>query len=355
MIGIHFRRFLITYSVTEITIFAKTSRDNSKDLGKMESKILVIGAAGQIGIELVKKLRDLNGYANVFASDLRCTDAYISDSNFIQLDVLDKPALRDLFIENSFTEVYLLAAMLSATGEKYPINAWDLNMQSLLNILELGKDKLVNKIFWPSSIAVFGTESPKFNTPQHSIKNPNTVYGISKLAGEQWCDYYHTKYDVDVRSLRYPGLIGHESEPGGGTTDYAVSIFHEALENNSFTCYLHKDRALPMMYMDDAIRSTIEIMEADPESIKHRDSYNLAGISFSPEQLALEIKKHLPNFKMDYLIDSRDHIASTWPSSIDDSVAKEEWNWNPTYNLESMVEDMIFNLKKKRSSRAVVS
>ena len=313
----------------------------------MKTKIIVIGAAGQIGVELVRALREKHGENEVIASDLRITADYAGDTNFVKLDVLNKPELRDLFIENKFTEVYLLVAMLSATGEKYPLNAWDLNMQSLLNILELGKEKLVKKIFWPSSIAVFGTESPTFNTPQQSVKNPNTVYGISKLAGEQWCSYYHSKYNLDVRSLRYPGLIGYESEPGGGTTDYAVTIFHEALKGNHFTCYLSRDRSIPMMYMQDAIRATLEIMDADENKIKIRDSYNLAGISFSPEEIAAEIKKHVPSFSISYEPDSRDDIAKTWPNSIDDKMAQEHWQWKNEFDLEKMAADMFLNLKKK--------
>jgi len=318
----------------------------------MKSKVLVIGASGQIGIELVRSLRNKHGVNQVIASDLRKAPEYAKDDTFVEMDVLDKPELRSLFIKEKFTEVYLLAAMLSATGEKYPLNAWDLNIQSLLNILELGKEKLVAKIFWPSSIAVFGTNSPKFNTPQHCVMNPNTVYGISKLAGERWCEYYHEKYGVDVRSLRYPGLIGHQSEPGGGTTDYAVAIFHEAIAKASYSCYLHESRGLPMMYMSDAIDATMQIMAADAGDIKIRESYNVAGISFTPQGLANEIKKHIPAFEMTYNIDSRDKIALTWPTSIDESITTEHWGWKAKFDLPNMVKDMIDNLKKRQHNLA---
>ncbi len=304
----------------------------------MKPKILVIGAAGQIGIELVRSLRLKHGETSVIASDLRCPDIYSSDEYFVPLDVLDDSALRHLIIDQNITEVYLLAAVLSAKGEENPLFAWNLNMQSLLNLLEIAKDQLIDKLFWPSSIAVFGSLSPQFNTPQNCVKNPNTVYGISKLSGEQWCAYYHEKYDVDVRSLRYPGLIGHESQPGGGTTDYAVSIFYDAIRNNQYNCYLSEDRSLPMMYMEDAISATIKLMEADSDTIKVRDSYNLAGISFSPKDLANEIVKHIENFRIQYEPDFRDIIAASWPNSIDDSVAKKtgigmrstisnQWSW----------------------------
>lgn len=313
----------------------------------MDKKVLIIGASGQIGVDLVGSLQKKLGVENVIASDIREGDAFSNDTKFEILDALDKNAIEHVVKKHGVAEVYLLAAMLSATGEKYPLKAWDLNMQSLLNVLELGKEKMIEKIFWPSSIAVFGPGSPKFNTPQHCVMNPTTVYGISKVSGEQWCNYYHEKYGVDVRSIRYPGLIGHNAAPGGGTTDYAVSIFHSALKGETFSCYLSEDRSLPMMYMEDAIRATIDIMHAPTENVKIRESYNLAGISFTPKMIAEEIKKHIPNFEIEYQLDSRDGIAASWPSSVDESMTTNDWGWRAQYDLSLMVSTMIDELKKK--------
>jgi len=306
------------------------------------SKILVIGSSGQIGIDLVLELRRRKGLNNVIATDIKepCPPL-IKDGPFYQLDVLDKERLNQLIKKENITEVYLLAALLSAIAEQKPHAAWKLNMDGLLNILELGKEKRLKKIFWPSSIAVFGSNSPKINTPQHTIMEPSTIYGISKLAGERWCEYYHSKYGVDVRSIRYPGLISYKSKPGGGTTDYAIEIFEKALNKETFNCYLSKDTVLPMMYMDDAIRATIEIMEAPSEKIKIRSSYNISGTSFSPEQIANEIEKELGPIKVQYKPDFRQNIANSWPDSIDDQSAKKDWGWSIYFNLSKIITEML--------------
>ncbi|MFT5820575.1 MAG: nucleoside-diphosphate-sugar epimerase [Crocinitomix sp.] len=308
-------------------------------------KIMVIGASGQIGTELVIGLREQFGNENVIASDLKDTvKEALSDGPYEQLDVMDNEALKAIVSKHSITEIYLLAALLSATAEKHPDFAWKLNMEGLFNVLNLAKDKVIKKVFWPSSIAVFGPNTPKYNTPQYTIMEPSTVYGISKLAGERWCEYYAKQYDVDVRSIRYPGLISYTSLPGGGTTDYAVDIFYSAKRNEKYTCFLSEQTALPMMYMEDAIRATISLMEAPEELIKIRSSYNLGGISFTPAEIFAEIKKTKPDFEIEYTPDFRQKIADSWPSSIDDTHAQNDWNWNGKYNLEKMCKIMLENV-----------
>ena len=313
-----------------------------------KEKILVIGASGQIGVELTLALRKLYGAANVFASDLREQNPLLEGTGpYVSLDVMNKEMLHVQVIRQGFTQIYLLAAILSATGEKNPNLAWNLNMQGLLNVLDIAKEEKLTKVYWPSSIAVFGPTSPKKACPQKTIIEPTTVYGISKYAGEFWCNYYSLKYGVDVRSLRYPGLISYKSAPGGGTTDYAVEIFHEALEEGRYDCFLKEDTYLPMMYMPDAIRATIELMEAPKEKIKERTSYNISAISFSPKEIGAEIKKHLPHFTVDYKPDYRQAIADSWPQSIDDHIAQKDWGWKPEFDLAAMAKDMLDNLKSK--------
>jgi len=313
----------------------------------MKEKILVIGACGQIGVELTLELRKIYGGANVIASDLRAENDLLKGTGpYVSLDVMNKEMLHVQVIRQNITQIYLLAAILSATGEKNPHLAWSLNMQSLINVLEISKDENVHKVYWPSSIAVFGPTSPKINCPQQTIIEPTTVYGISKYAGEFWCNYFNHRYEIDVRSLRYPGLISYKSEPGGGTTDYSVEIFHEAIEENHYTCFLKEDTYLPMMYMPDAIRATIELMESPVEKISVHTSYNISGMSFSPKEIAAEIKKHLPGFTINYEPDYRQPIAESWPQSIDDSIAKNDWGWKPEYDLARMSRDMIDNLIK---------
>jgi len=311
----------------------------------MIEKILVIGSSGQIGTELVEELRHIYGNENVIASDIKEPQS-IQDGPFETLDILNKNQLLDIVNKHHVKEVYLLAALLSATAEKNPAFGWDLNMNSLFNVLNLAKEGIINKIFWPSSIAVFGPTTPNQNTPQYTIMEPSTVYGISKQAGERWCEYYHKQYGVDVRSIRYPGLIGYKSKPGGGTTDYAVDIFYQALQNKNYECFLSENTTLPMMYMEDAIKATIKIMQTDSDSIKIRSSYNISGMSFSPKQISEEIKKHIPEFKISYTPDFRQKIANSWPQSIDDTKAREDWGWTPKYNLSKLSEDMLFNLEQ---------
>ncbi|MEO6902792.1 MAG: NAD-dependent epimerase/dehydratase family protein [Bacteroidia bacterium] len=311
---------------------------------RTSGKILVIGSSGQIGTELVQGLRSQYGVDNVIASDVKKTEQ-AQEGPFEVIDVMNAELLHTIVKKHNVSEIYLLAALLSATAEKMPKFAWDLNMQGLFNVLELAKEKIIQKIYWPSSIAVFGPTTPRENTPQYTVMEPSTVYGISKQAGERWCEYYFKKHGVDVRSLRYPGLIGWKSAPGGGTTDYAVHIFHEALKSEKYTCFLSENTVLPMMYMPDAINATIGIMQADADKIKIRSSYNLAGFSFSPKEIALEIKKHIPNFKIDYQPDERQAIADSWPKSIDASQTTTDWGWAPKYDLKSMVNDMLTNLK----------
>ncbi|NUM49842.1 MAG: NAD-dependent epimerase/dehydratase family protein [Flavobacteriales bacterium] len=305
-------------------------------------KILVIGSKGQIGGELVEELRKVYGQENVISSDIK------EDNNtngiYEKLDVLNKEDLFSVIKKHAVNEIYLLAALLSATAEKNPAFGWKLNMESLFNILDLAKEKQITKVYWPSSIAVFGPTTPKINTPQYTIMEPSTVYGISKLAGERWCEYYYNKYNVDVRSLRYPGLIGWKSMPGGGTTDYAVDIFHQAIKTKQYECFLSENTTLPMMYMEDAIRATIELMQANPTCLSIRSSYNLAGMSFNPKEISTEIKKFIPDFNIIYKPDYRQQIADSWPQSIDDKEAKNDWNWKPNYNLEKLTQTMIKNL-----------
>jgi nucleoside-diphosphate-sugar epimerase len=313
----------------------------------VKEKILVIGASGQIGVELTLALRKMYGNANVIASDLREENDLLKGSGpYVSLDVMNKEMLHVQVIRQGITQIYLLAAILSATGEKNPNLAWSLNMQSLLNVLDIAREEKLHKVYWPSSIAVFGPTSPKDDCPQQTIIEPTTVYGISKYAGEFWCNYYNYRYGVDVRSLRYPGLISYKSAPGGGTTDYAVEIFHEALEEKKYECFLKEDTYLPMMYMPDAIRATIELMEADAAKIAVRTSYNLSGMSFSPTEIAAEIKKHIPGFDITYKPDYRQAIADSWPRSIDDSVARKDWGWKEEFDLGSMTNDMLENLQK---------
>ncbi|MEO5642353.1 MAG: L-threonine 3-dehydrogenase [Bacteroidia bacterium] len=310
-------------------------------------KILVIGSSGQIGTELVMELRAKYGNDNVVASDLKNAAAEVMESGpFEKLDALDKEKLYELVQKHKITQVYLLAAMLSATAEQKPAFAWKLNMDSLFNVLELAREGHIKKIYWPSSIAVFGPTTPRENTPQYTVIEPSTVYGISKQTGERWCEWYFNKYGVDTRSLRYPGLIGWKSAPGGGTTDYAVHIFHEALKNKSYECFLSENTVLPMMYMQDAIRATIEIMDAPAEKIRIRGAYNLAGFSFSPNDIAEEIRKSIPEFKITYKPDFRQQIADSWPASIDDSEAKKDWGWKPEFDLSTMSADMLVQLQK---------
>ena len=312
-----------------------------------KQRILVIGASGQIGVELTLALRKIYGNNNVIASDLREQNPLLEGSGpYVSLDVMNKEMLHVQVIRQGITQIYLLAAILSATGEKNPNLAWNLNMQGLLNVLDIAREEKLHKVYWPSSIAVFGPTSPKVNCPQQTIIEPITVYGISKYAGEFWCNYYFNRYGVDVRSLRYPGLISYKSAPGGGTTDYAIEIFHAALEQKKYQCFLRADTYLPMMYMDDAIKATIELMEAPAEKISIRTSYNISGMSFSPKEIADEIKKHIPSFEMSNVPDYRQSIADSWPESIDDAVARKDWGWQEEYNLSIMVKDMLENIQK---------
>ena len=314
----------------------------------MRDVILVIGSSGQIGTELVMELREIYGDNNVIASDIRLSAEKVMQSGtFEELDILNEVRLRQIVKKHKVTQVYLLAALLSATAEKDIELGWKLNIRSHSNVLDLARDGLIKKIFWPSSIAVFGPTTPKDSTPQYTIMEPNTVYGITKLAGERWNEYYFNKFGVDIRSLRYPGLIGSEGAPGGGTTDYAVDIFHQAIKTGKYESFLSENTKLPMMYMADAIRATIELMETPSRQVKIRSSYNLAGVSFTPEEIGKEISKHIPNFEISYNSDFRQKIADSWPHSINDEHAKNDWGWRLKYDLEKMTKDMIFNLKKK--------
>ena len=312
----------------------------------MSQTILVLGASGQIGSELIEKLRTIYGSTHVVASDIRNGSPSLMNSGpFEIIDATDKEAILSVVKKYNVTQIYLLAAMLSATGEKFPQKAWDLNMTSLLAVLDLAKDKHINQVFWPSSIAVFGSTSPKIHTPQKTIMEPSTVYGISKISGEFWCNYYHEKYGVDVRSLRYPGIISWKTKPGGGTTDYAVDIFFKALEQGSFECFLSEDTCLPMMYMEDAVHATVQIMQVNANQINIRTSYNLSAMNFTPKELASAIHQHLPNFTMTYKTDYRQAIADSWPDSIDDTKAREDWGWSPNYTLSKMTKDILENLQ----------
>jgi nucleoside-diphosphate-sugar epimerase len=313
-----------------------------------KEKILVIGASGQIGVELTLALRKIYGNSNVVASDLREQNPLLEGTGpYVSLDVMNKEMLHVQVIRQNITQIYLLAAILSATGEKNPGLAWHLNMQGLLNVLDISREEKLHRVYWPSSIAVFGPTSPKQDCPQQTIIEPITVYGISKYAGEFWCNYYHRRFGVDIRSLRYPGLISYKSAPGGGTTDYAVEIFYEALEEKKYESFLREDTYLPMMYMPDAIRATIELMEAPEEKIAIRTSYNISSMSFSPNEIAAEIKKHIPDFTIQYKPDYRQAIADSWPRSIDDSVARNDWGWKEEFDLAAMTKDKLENLEPR--------
>lgn len=312
-----------------------------------KDKILVIGACGQIGVELTLALRKIYGDANVVASDLREENELLKGTGpYVSMDVMNKEMLHVQVIRQNITQIYLLAAILSATGEKNPNLAWHLNMQGLLNVLDIAREEKLDKVYWPSSIAVFGPTSPKQLCPQQTVIEPTTVYGISKYAGEFWCNYYHQRYGVDVRSIRYPGLISYKSAPGGGTTDYAIEIYLEALAEKKYKCFLKEDSYLPMMYMPDAIRATMELMHAPGNQISVRTSYNISGMSFSPKEIAASIQKHIPGFQLSCEPDYRQAIADSWPQSIDDAVAFSDWGWKPEYDLDKMTVDMIANLKK---------
>ncbi|MEQ6120527.1 NAD-dependent epimerase/dehydratase family protein [Reichenbachiella sp. MALMAid0571] len=313
--------------------------------------ILVIGASGQLGSVLTNQLQIKYGAENVVASDLRPNPNFAG--NFVTLDATDFNSLRKVVREYKVDQIYHLAAILSASGEKFPLNTWDINMKTFFNVLEVSRLNHVSKVFFPSSIAVFGQNAPKVNTPQSPPLFPSTVYGISKVAGENWAQYYHQKYRLDIRSLRYPGIIGYQSLPGGGTTDYAVDIFHKAVQNEPYECFLKSSTMLPMIYMDDAIRATIELMDAPLEKIKIRTSYNLAGMSFSPAQLTKSIQRVFPDFQVTYKPDFRQEIAESWPMSIDDSVAIKNWGWKPAYNLNYMVDTMIKQLELKYQNQSV--
>jgi nucleoside-diphosphate-sugar epimerase len=308
------------------------------------NKILITGACGQLGSELTAELRNIHGNDHIIATDVSEPNPLMGEGPFEYLDVLDSHRIKAIIDQYKIDTIYHLAALLSATAEKNIHAAWDLNMGGLLKILDIAKEKSLKKIFWPSSIAVFGSDAPKIRTPQTAACNPATVYGISKLAGEQWCAYYHNKFGVDVRSLRYPGLIGYKSLPGGGTTDYAVDIFHKAVRGEEFFCFLKKDTTLPMMYMTDAVKATIELMKAPAERITIRTSYNISAISFSPDDLASAIQNDIREFNIRYEPDHRQAIADSWPVSIDDTEARTDWDWKPAYNLQSMTNDMINKL-----------
>ncbi|WP_250433827.1 NAD-dependent epimerase/dehydratase family protein [Hanstruepera flava] len=314
----------------------------------MNPKILIIGACGQIGSELTTKLRHIYGDNQVVASDISYNNLDIVNSGLFEiLDAQDYASLKICIEKYEINTVYLMAAMLSATGEKYPMKAWDLNMNSLFHVLNLAKEGFIKKVFWPSSIAVFGPTTPKVNTPQYTVMEPSTVYGITKQVGERWCEYYFNKYNVDVRSIRYPGIISHKTLPGGGTTDYAVDIYHKALSDGHYECFLTEETELPMMFMDDAIKATVDIMQAPTESIKIRSAYNLAAISFTPREVAESIKKQLSDFTISYAPDFRQDIADSWPKSIDDNEARKHWNWSHEFDLDAITNEMLTNLEKK--------
>lgn len=314
----------------------------------MKTIILVLGASGQIGTELTQKLRLIYGNTNVIASDIRNgSEEMMTSGPFEIIDATDKEAILKVIQKYKVNQVYLLAAMLSATAEQHPQKAWNLNMNSLLAVLDLAKEKHIKQIYWPSSIAVFGPTTPKENTPQKTVMEPSTVYGISKVSGEFWCNYYYEKFGVDVRSLRYPGIISWKTKPGGGTTDYAVDIYFKALKDKKFECFLSENTRLPMMYMNDAVNATIQLMQAKPESIKIRNGYNLAAMDFSPKEIATVIQKQIPDFKITYKTDFRQQIADSWPSSIDDSKARQDWDWKHQFDLQSMTKDIFENLKNQ--------
>lgn len=314
----------------------------------MNPKILIIGACGQIGTELTTKLREIHGVNNVIASDINTRNLELVNSGpFEIIDAKNFNAIKDCCKNHNIDTIYLMAALLSATGEKYPMEAWDLNMNSLFHVLNLAKGGSIKKIFWPSSIAVFGPTTPREKTPQHTTCEPTTVYGITKQVGERWCEYYHNKYDVDVRSIRYPGIISHKAMPGGGTTDYAVEIYHDAIKTNKYNCFLSENTELPMMFMDDAIKATIDIMTVNKDVVKIRSSYNVAAISFTPKEVAASIKQHIPDFKISYKPDYRQAIADSWPKSINDDSARKDWNWKHSFSLEAITKEMLFQLNKK--------
>ena len=312
----------------------------------LKKRILIIGASGQIGTELTTHLRNKYGNHKVITSDIKeSDDDLMQDGPFEILDATDYDAVQDVVMRHEITDVYLMAAMLSATAEKFPMKAWDLNMSSLFNVLNLARDKKIQKVFWPSSIAVFGPTTPRLDTPQRTIMEPSTVYGISKQSGERWCEYYNKRFGVDVRSIRYPGIISYKTLPGGGTTDYAIDIYHKAIKHKKYICFLNAETTLPMMFMDDAIKATIGIMEAKDSEIKVRSAYNLAAMSFSPEELAKSIKKHIPGFAIEYNPDFRQAIADSWPQSIDDQEARKDWGWQHSIALDEMTTIMLDNLK----------
>ncbi|MGG5487642.1 NAD-dependent epimerase/dehydratase family protein [Gaetbulibacter sp. PBL-D1] len=314
-------------------------------------KILVIGACGQIGSELTSKLRETHGNNNVIASDINYNNLDVVNSGVFEIvDAQDYASVKICVEKHQIDTIYLMAAMLSATGEKYPMKAWDLNMNSLFHVLNLAKEGFIKSVFWPSSIAVFGPTTPKDNTPQYTVMEPTTVYGITKQVGERWCEYYNSKYGVDVRSIRYPGIISWKTLPGGGTTDYAVEIYHKAITDKNYECFLSENTELPMMFMDDAIEATVKLMQAPAENISIRSSYNLAAISFTPKDIYRAIKKHIPDFEISYNPDFRQQIADSWPKSIDDSEARKDWNWNHTFDMEKMTSEMITQLQKKYQS-----
>lgn len=313
-----------------------------------QEKVLIMGAGGQIGVELTMALRAVYGESNVIASDIREAHPLLAGKGpYVILNAMDANATLELVKKEGITQIYLLAALLSATGEKDPKRAWDINMQSLLQVLDIAVQEKLTKVYWPSSIAVFGSTTPKQETPQKTIVEPRTVYGISKYAGELWCQYYNQRWGLDVRSIRYPGLISWKSEPGGGTTDYAVEIYHEALKHGKYTSFLSENTYLPMMYMDDAIRGTIELVEAPAEKIRSRMAYNLSAMSFSPKEIAASIQKHIPSFEISYAPDFRQQIADGWPQSIDDTAAREDWGWKHNFDLDKMTADMLMHLKNK--------
>lgn len=315
----------------------------------MEERIIIIGSNGQIGTELAAALRQKFGNESIITCDIKAPTQLDPFANFEILNVLDQQALKTLFEKHKPTQVYLLAALLSATGEQFPKKAWELNMDGLINILDLSVEYKVSKVFWPSSIAVFGPHSPKDQAPQYCIMDPSTVYGFSKLAGERWCEYYHQKHGLDIRSIRYPGLISWKAAPGGGTTDYAIHIFHEALLSGKYESFLSENTKLPMLYMDDAIAGTLQLMDAPAENLRIRSSYNLTGPSFTPSELGEEIQKYLPDFQLSYTADDpRQRIADSWPKSIDDSYAREDWGWNPEFDLSAITKEMLTNLRKQQ-------
>ncbi len=312
-------------------------------------KILVIGAAGQIGSELVIELRKNYGHENVYATDIKQAPRDVAEGGPFQvLDVMDDKQLIHFIIRHRITQIYHLAAVLSGNAEKLPTQAWKINMDSLMNILEVAKMvEEVKKVFWPSSVAVFGPTTPRTNTPQLTVMEPVTVYGVSKLAGERWCDYYFSRYGVDIRSIRYPGLISYKTEAGGGTTDYAVEIYYEAVRKGSYECFLNEHTALPMLFMPDAIQATIQLMEADRSRLSVHSAYNLGGMSLTPDQLAQEIRKEIPGFTISYAADFRQAIADTWPQSVDDSSARNDWGFKQNYNLERMTRIMLKEIRNK--------